>query len=143
MSQLRITPPDVYVADTGTAKGRGVFAARNFRSGEVIELAPVLVLPNGRKGLPQNLLQRTFCWAILAGSGGDAEAVVWGYGSLYNHANPANMSYRGDMEERIIRYVAARDITRDEELTINYSGGGGAPVSDDNSWFERHQITPI
>ena len=43
----RIHPPDVYVADTLTGKGRGVFAGRDFREAEVVEVAPVIVIENG------------------------------------------------------------------------------------------------
>jgi hypothetical protein len=28
---MMILPPDVYVADTGTPKGRGVFASRDYK----------------------------------------------------------------------------------------------------------------
>ena len=30
-----------------------------------------------------------------------------------------------------------------EELTINYNTKGGGPVSDDDNWFERHEVEPI
>jgi hypothetical protein len=39
---MLLKPPSVYVKDTGTAKGRGVFALRDFTAGEVIELCPVV-----------------------------------------------------------------------------------------------------
>ncbi len=41
---LKIGAAPVWVQDTGTPRGRGVFAARNFAVGEVVEHAPVLVL---------------------------------------------------------------------------------------------------
>ena len=39
-----IFPPDIYVKDTGTEKGRGAFAARRFDKGEVVEECPVIIL---------------------------------------------------------------------------------------------------
>ena len=35
--------PQVYIAATGTDKGRGVFAARAFAAGEIVERAPVIL----------------------------------------------------------------------------------------------------
>ena len=39
-----IPSPDIYIADTLTAKGRGVFAARDYAAREVVEIAPVIVV---------------------------------------------------------------------------------------------------
>ena len=62
-----------------------------------------------------------------------------GYGSFYNHANPANLSYalgeRGEGNETIV-YTATREIRAHEELTINYSTDG-AHISDDGEWWFR------
>ena len=37
-----------------------------------------------------------------------------GYGSLYNHGNPANMRYEGDDEAKVLRFVAIRAIAAGE-----------------------------
>jgi hypothetical protein len=39
-----ITSPDVYVKDTGTEKGKGVFAVRAFSKDEIVEVALVIVI---------------------------------------------------------------------------------------------------
>lgn len=41
---MEMRPPSVYVKDTGTSKGRGVFAARAFKDKEVIEICPVVLI---------------------------------------------------------------------------------------------------
>ena len=45
-----------------------------------------------------------------------------GYGSLYNHSFFPNAEYIKVWEERVIRFVALRDIRDGEEITINYNG---------------------
>jgi hypothetical protein len=141
----RIQPPDVYVADTRTGKGRGVFAERDFRETEVVEVAPVIVIENGATEILRQTILRTydFDWQVLAGTEHQATAIACGYGGMYNHANPANMSYRADPVALTLVFTAARDINREEELTINYNARGGSSVWHDDNWFEREGISSI
>jgi SET domain-containing protein len=135
----RTRPPDVYVADTGTM-GLGVFAARAFRAGELVEEAPVLVLRSGQDALPMLLRQRTFSWGELTGTRDGSEAIVWGYGSLYNHASPSSLEFAARPETGTMVYRAARDIAADEELTLNYEGDGGSSTATGDRWARRHGI---
>lgn len=137
-----IEAPALLIRETGTAKGRGVFASRDFRQGEVVEVAPVLVLKCDFDDLPELLKTYVFDWETLTGVP-RAHAVALGYGSMYNHANPASLCYQADARTAVMRYVAARDIRRGEELTINYSAEGGTHESPDNNWFERFDIALI
>lgn len=137
-----IAPPLVVVKETGTPKGRGVFAGRDYRVGDLIEESPVVFIEAPFDELPSAMRTIVFNWGALSGSR-PGHALALGYGSLYNHDNPANMRYAADPHRRLLRFVAARDIGRGEELTINYNAvGGGAEWRDDN-WFERMAVTPI
>ena len=136
---MRIEPPSVYVADTGTEKGRGVFASKAFRKAEVVEVCPVVVLPGSFRKLPAEIQRLVYGWHLLAGEPG-THAVAFGYGSLYNSANPANMTFHADRHEALLRFVAARDIAVDEELTVNYSSTGGSAESSTNDWFKRLNV---
>lgn len=139
---MSITPPAVYIKDTGTAKGRGVFVARAFAKDEVVEVCPVVAFMLAPLPLPPAIHRILFNWGYLIGKPGP-QAIALGYGSLYNHSNPANLSYRADEPTQTMTYVAARDIAAHEELTINYNAHGGGAVWDDDAWFERMQITPL
>ena len=88
----RIYPPKVYVADTGTIKGRGVFAAKVFKAGELVELCPVVIFNNPTLNIEQ-IQNIIFSWDGLTGSNKNIAAIALGYGSLYNHNNPSNMRY--------------------------------------------------
>lgn len=130
------------IRDTGTARGKGVFACKAFRCGEVVEVAPVLVLKCDFDDLPELLKTYVFDWATLAGVPG-SHAVALGFGSMYNHDNPATLCYQADVRAGAMRYVAARDIAAGEELTINYNAEGGVHECDDDNWFERNDIMLI
>jgi SET domain-containing protein len=134
--------PSLCIEDTGTPKGKGVFARKKFRKGEVVETAPVLVLKVEHDTLPELLKSYVFDWATLAGVP-RAQGLALGYGSMYNHANPANLRYVADGRESLMRYVAVRTIQIGEELTINYNAKGGVHESDDDNWFERMGIEPL
>ena len=160
----RVTPPDVYIKDTGTAKGRGVFASRAFRAGETVEVAPVVVVPHAMittmtlKAPGTTVLQQSpstrvevrfvrefrllvFAWDKLANARGTS-ALALGYGSLYNSADPANLRFEADPAEMTLRFIATRDTQANEELTINYNAIGGGAEWKDQNWFVRMGITP-
>lgn len=139
---MQLLPPSVYIQDTGTAKGRGVFAARAFACGEVVEVCPVLVIHRPISLLPEEIKTRVFSWSVLA-KVPNTQAIALGYGSMYNHDNPANMRYEADSQNSLLRFIAVCDINEGEELTVNYNAiGGGAQWHDDN-WFDRMNVKLI
>jgi len=124
------------VRDTGTPKGRGVFATRAFAEGELVETAHVVL--DG-----QGFDRFVFNYSAAMGLGstrGHQASIALGNGSLYNGANPANMRYEADVKAKAIRFIAARDIASGEELTVNYSARDGGPTWPDNWWFDTKQL---
>jgi SET domain-containing protein len=99
-------------------KGRGVFALRPIRKGEVIERVPVIVLPNStlEEGPEVNPLA-DYCFAWGRGT----IALALGYGSLYNHSYTPNARY-DDVGPRTKVFSALRDIAQGEEITVSYNG---------------------
>jgi SET domain len=134
--------PSVYVSHTGTSKGRGVFAARSHAEGETVELCPVVLFDASFAGVPDEVRKLLFNWGVLADMR-STHCLALGYGSMYNHDNPANMRYEADTALNVLRFVAVRAIAPHEELTVNYNAIGGAHESADDSWFERMGITPF
>jgi SET domain-containing protein len=138
---MEFSPSLGYIKDTGTPKGRGVYASRAIGAGEVVEVCPVIVLPFGFRQLSQPLRRYVFNWGALAKKP-ESQAIALGYGSMYNHANPANVRYEAVPELRCMRYIAARDIAADEELTINYNAASGDIASERDNWFDARGIKP-
>ena len=136
---LSTSLPDADVRDTGTAKGRGVYALRAYANDELVEACPVLLLCSPFAALPIELKTIVFDWMVLAQVPG-AWAIPLGYGSLYNHDNPANLRYRAKPLEGLLLFIAARDIALGEELTINYNARGGDNEWHANNWFEGNRV---
>ena len=138
--------PNVEIRDTGTSRGRGVFALQPFQPGDVVEICPVIVFECPYEDLPAQLQEYVFDWGDLDGSAGkNMQAVALGYGGMYNGDNPANMRYEPvtDGTQLLQRFVADRQINAGEELTINYSGKCGAARSGGNRWFEGQSMVPV
>jgi SET domain-containing protein len=107
-------------------KGRGVFARRSIRGGEVIERVPVIVLPLDEGDSGTVLPAYCFVW------GRDTVALALGYGSLFNHSYQPNARH-DDVGRQTKVFTALRDIEPGEEITVNYNGepDDNSPVSFD------------
>jgi uncharacterized protein len=133
---VQLHPPSVYVRETGTTKGRGVYASRAYEAGEVVEDCPVILFTGAFASVPDEVRKLLFNWGFLADVR-STHCLALGYGSMYNHDNPANMRYEADTERSLLRFIAARPISPNEELTVNYNAPGGAPDSAADTWFVR------
>ena len=107
-------------------KGRGVFARRLIRKGEVIEKVPMLVLPIAESTDASILSTYCFAW------GRDTVGLALGYGSIYNHSFRPNARY-DDVGPQTKEFTALRDIQPGEEITVNYNG---SPKSRKSVWFK-------
>jgi hypothetical protein len=117
--------------DVVPGKGRGVFAARLIRAGELIEKAPVLVVPHTQV----DDIDRTFLdhyvydWAVDSSQ----RAVALGFGSLYNHSYDPNAVYVKDFHGEALVYHALVDIEIGREILVNYNGD---PTDRTPVWFD-------
>ena len=127
-SRRWITRPGSVYAATSPIHGRGVFAARDFKGGDVIEECPILPVPGEQASLldETDLSGFTFEW-----DGG--VAVALGFGSLYNHSWTPNARYDHDYERGLVVYSAVRAIDAGEEITVNYSGDPDGRIE---LWFD-------
>lgn len=131
-----------YVKDTGTTMGRGVYAARNISVGEIVEICPVVLIQSDFEALPPSIRKIVFNWNVLAKMSG-FHAVALGYGSMYNHSNPANLRYEACEHGQYLKFISVSNIEKDNELTINYNAYGGYHTSEKDTWFEQNGIEPI
>ncbi len=135
-------PPKIHVADTGTPRGRGVFATRDLAEGELLEVCDVLPYRMSFDRLSPELQRVVFNWSD------DDErlpfhAHVLGLGSFYNHANPANVRYEADRDNLLMRFYAVAAVGEGTELTINYDSDDGGPTSSDRFWFDEMGIREL
>jgi len=112
-------------------KGLGVFALKDFKIGEIVENCPVLTFtPKERKNLEKTPLSHyIYPWKSTRGA-----ALVFGYGSIYNHSYSPNADWRQNFKTRSMVYRAVKIIKRGEEITVNYNGEPDEQTPID--WFE-------
>lgn len=109
--------------------GRGVFADEKIKPGEVIEVAPILILEFSEfENSAWNLLFEYYFWLD------DYVVLALGYGSLYNHSSDPNCAYEISKEDKTITFTALKEIKRDEEILFDYKQGRETDLP---LWFER------
>ncbi len=125
---MKIVPSKkVYLKDSTIPEaGRGVFAVVAINKGEVIEICPVLVLPEDNYKLAKKTILRDyyFMW------GKKTSAICFGFGSFYNHSYEPNATYKKNIKEKTIEFIALEDIKKNSEITVNYNYGNPEDKSD-------------
>jgi SET domain-containing protein len=124
--------PGLYIMET-EEKGRGVYTSIPISKGDIIESAPVIVFDDKDRQLLHKTLLHDYYF--LWESEGDQEyeaAVALGYGSLYNHSKEPNTEFIPVFDEKVIEFVAIRDIEAGEEILIEYDEGGNSAFE---LWF--------
>ena len=112
-------------------KGRGVFADRNIVRAELIERAPVLIVPAEEWSYIRSTILDNYCFRF--GPNQEHAALAMGYGSLYNHSYTPNAVYEVKDEQMVVQFKALRDIAAGEEITVNYNRD---PQDRSPVWFE-------
>ena len=98
-------------------KGRGVVAGASIRSGEVLEVAPVILIRKGEEPPRDSLLyDYPFKWDDPP----YAEAIALGVLSMCNHSTEPNCDVDLFIDRRLVQLTAIRDIGEGEELTFDY-----------------------
>jgi hypothetical protein len=99
-------------------KGRGVIAARKIMKGELVERAPVVVVPVEQRAC----LERTVLDHYVYDWSDGRLAVALGAGSIFNHSYTPNATYAKRFDEHVLEYTALVDIEAGDEIVINYNG---------------------
>jgi SET domain-containing protein len=109
--------------------GRGVFAVRDFKAGEVVEVCEVLII--SKKDIKwidkTELYDHYYAWS-------EGRAVLaLGLGSMYNHSYNPNCKYRVKLNLNKIEFKSLQAINNGQELLINYNRD---PKCQDKVWFD-------
>jgi SET domain-containing protein len=111
------TRPALYIRKV-PGMGRGVFAGRRYRKGDVIEVCPVLPIPRGQAGrYSDGLLDRYLFWWP---SPAYPTAIALGYGSIYNHSFAPNARFTPRPVTNTLVFRAAHDIEPGEQIFVDY-----------------------
>lgn len=116
--------------------GRGVFAVRRIRAGELFDTAPMVrsLWPSDDTPAMNETMLSDYVYAWIhssreAAADTPAEelampeyvASALGYGSYYNHSFTPNAVYVRRKPADLMDYVALRDIEAGEEILVNYN----------------------
>ena len=107
--------------------GWGVFTSSEIKKGDIVEecIIPYDMIPMNTNAL----INYRFIWPDISFKaaeelGIDVEfsgyCLPLGFGSIYNHSKDPNIDWDIDVSERIVQFVAVKDIKVDEELLFNY-----------------------
>ncbi len=112
-------------------KGRGVFTSQPIGANTIVELSPVIVMKKeDRVHLDKTLLHDyIFEWGIQK----DQCCMALGLIPIYNHSYGSNCEYFMDFDKQTIMVKTVREISKGEELTINYNGDWD---DGEKVWFE-------
>ena len=115
-------------------KGRGVFALRDFKEGEIVETCPVInITPKERKILEKTI----FNYYIYPWRSTRSGSLALGYGSIYNHSYSPNADWKQNFKTNSMVYRAVKPIKKGEEIAVNYNGEPDDKTPID--WFEVNQ----
>jgi hypothetical protein len=136
----------LYLAPSINGEGWGVFAARRFSQGEIVELAPMFLRFEERAPFLKETILSNYHYEYWAWTGGRTvlqTSLSFGYTLYYNHSPNANIQYQEWGNEpqvtdihraAVVGYFAVRDIEEGEELVNDYCG---------LEWFEQQGLTMI
>src|SRR5437588_629321 len=99
--------------------GRGVFAGKDYRMGDLIEICPLIVVENFQSALNwigHNGLMERYYFDFDE----DHSALALGYGSLYNHSRNPNAHYEVNKRDRELIVLARRKITKGNQIFVSY-----------------------
>ncbi len=97
------------VVKKSSINGYGVFAAQSFKKGQIIEECYIIVTRGGDKGLEDFYFDSR-----------GKNAVVLGFGSIYNHADEPNADYTIKSKQRVAVFKALKNIRKGEEIFVSY-----------------------
>jgi SET domain-containing protein len=115
--------------------GRGVFANKKISKDEVIEVCPIILINEKEvQDLRKTELHNYyFMWGDDKAN--HKGAICLGFGSLYNHSYTPNATYRKNKSDGTIEFIAIKDITSNEEISVNYNYGN--PEDKSKLWIEE------
>jgi len=116
-------------------KGRGAFAKIPIKNGAIIDIAYVVPIPNKdyKKIYKTILYNYCYIWEDPQHMPAFRNAITLSVSQFINHSFEPNVKYLYDYESKAIEFSAIRDISKGEEILVNYNA-----LVDDKSpmWFE-------
>jgi uncharacterized protein len=98
--------------------GKGLYATKNIKKGEIVEISPVVVLDKCDSGTLSSTKLNVYVFEWNKSS----SALALGVGSLFNHCSNhrLNVTYMNSFGTKEIVFMTSRSVKKGEQLFINY-----------------------
>ncbi len=105
-------------------KGKGVFAKRNISKDTIVDIAHVVPIPNKEYKKIKKTILYDYCyvWEDPHQLPEYKRAISLSISQFINHSYNPNIQYDYDYDTNSIEYFTIKNISKDEELTVNYNG---------------------
>ena len=108
--------------------GRGVFASKNYKKGDVVSTCPVILVPKSEITKNNLLYLYVYSWNTRY------YALSLGLGSLFNHRTQSNIDFNKDKNSDSLIFTAKKEIKKGDQLFINY---GYNPINATNRYLKN------
>lgn len=123
MKLAKFKCPEKIKVKYSAGKGRGIFATKAIRKGEIIEAAPALLVPKkSRKTFERTFLQHY----MFQTDDGQDYVLGMGYVAIANHSDQPNAEF--DVTKDKVTLRATKAIAVGQEITLDYGW-------DEADWF--------
>jgi len=103
--------------------GRGLYANKDIKAGELIESSPIIILEQedtAGKYLEQEDTAGKYLELYVYIWKGNKECLALGFGSLFNHKEKSNIDYSCNYKDKCMEYWANSNIRKGSQLFIDY-----------------------
>lgn len=116
-------------------KGRGIFAKKHIAKGKTIDIAQIVLISDTDWEFIEDtvLSNYAFEWDDPKCKGEYKHAISFSISQFANHSYKPNVKYKYDYKSKSIEYITIRDISKGEEITVNYNG---SPFNKAPVWFD-------
>lgn len=122
--------PGLFIAHS-EGRGRGVFTAHDIDKGDLIEVAPLIIIP--KEEIADIHKTKLHDYYFLWPQPSNSACIALGYASLYNHNFQPNAQIIMDLEKQEFEITCTADIKAGQEIFLDYLDGG-KDIS--QLWFE-------
>jgi uncharacterized protein len=118
---MEILPPQKIKVVDIEGKIRGVIATQDIKSGEIIEVCPIVFISKKEADFFEKE-NSALKYYYLQQTATNKYCIMFGYGSLYNHSfSPnADIDYNEEIPENFLFFKAIKDIKAGEEIVFDY-----------------------
>lgn len=102
-----------------TIHGYGVYAEKKMRKGEMLEECYFILSDCEHDVVIDYIFEAN-----------SRSAILFGYGSLYNHSQDPNAEYKLNLKTKIATFKASRTIQKGEEIFVSYG----------DEWFDSRDM---